>query len=47
MKKEALADKLARKSFESAAFQQSWQVHMRAFGPILEPAFEGNYRAAF
>ncbi len=45
MKKETLADKLARKSFESAAFQQSWQVHMHAFGPILEPAFEGNYQA--
>ena len=45
MKKESLADKLARKSFESAAFQQSWQVHMQAFGPILEPAFEGNYQA--
>ena len=45
MKKESLADKLARKSFESAAFQQSWQVHLRAFGPILEPAFEGNYQA--
>ena len=45
MKKESLADKLARKSFESAAFQQSWQVHMQAFGPILEPAFAGNYQA--
>ena len=45
MAKENLADKLARKSFESAAFQQSWQVHMRSFGPILEPAFEGNYQA--
>jgi len=45
MKKETLADKLARKSFESAQFQQSWQVHMQAFGPILAPAFEGNYQA--
>lgn len=45
IKKESLADKLARKSFESAAFQQSWQGHMQAFGPILEPAFEGNYQA--
>lgn len=45
MKKETLADKLARKSFESAAFQQSWQVHMQSFGPIMEPAFEGNYQA--
>ena len=45
MKKESLADKLARKSFESAQFQQSWNVHMRSFGPILDPAFEGNYQA--
>ena len=45
MKKETLADKLARKSFESAAFQQSWQVHRQAFGPILDPAFADNYQA--
>ena len=45
MKKETLADKLAKKSFESTQFQQSWQVHLRAFGPILEPAFAGNYQA--
>ena len=45
MAKETLADKLARKSFESAAFQQSWQGHMQAFGPILAPAFDGNYQA--
>lgn len=45
MKKESLADKLARKSFESASFQQSWQVHLQAFGPILEPAFEDDYQA--
>ena len=45
MKKESFADKLARKSFESAQFQQSWQVHRQAFGPILDPAFEGNYQA--
>jgi len=45
MKKESFADKIARKSFESSQFQQSWQVHMQAFGPILEPAFEGNYQA--
>ena len=45
MKKETLADKLARKSFESIQVQQSWQVHMRAFGPILEHAYEGNYQA--
>lgn len=45
MKKETLADKMARKSFESDKFQQSWQVHMGAFGPILEPAFDGDYQA--
>lgn len=45
MKKETLAHKLARKSFESDAFQKSWQVHMAAFGPILEPAFQDNYQA--
>ena len=45
MKKETIADKMARKSFESAKFQQSWQVHMQAFGQILEPAFVGDYQA--
>ena len=45
MKKETIADKIARKSFDSAKFQQSWQVHMQAFGPILEPAFVEDYQA--
>lgn len=45
MKKDTLADKLARKTYESPAFQQSWQVHRQAFGPILDPAFEGDYQA--
>ena len=45
MKKETFAEKLARKSFESAAIQKSWQVHIQAFGPILEPAFTDNYQA--
>lgn len=45
MKKETLADKLARKSFESDAFRKSWAVHMQAFGPILEPAFAEDYQA--
>lgn len=45
MKKESLADKLARKTYESPAFQQSWQVHTQAFGPILEPAFAEDYQA--
>lgn len=45
MKKLSLADKLAKKSFESPKFQQSWAVHMHSFGPILEPAFVDNYQA--
>lgn len=45
MKKLTLADKLAKKSFESANFQKSWDTHMQAFGPILEPAFVENYQA--
>lgn len=43
--KETTAEKLARKSFESAAVQKSWQAHMQVFGPILEPAFAGDYQA--
>ena len=45
MRKETLADKMARKSFESAKIQQSWQVHFQAFRPILEPAFVDDFQA--
>ena len=45
MKKQSLADKMAQKSFFSDQFQKSWQVHKKAFGPILEPAFSENYQA--
>ena len=45
MQKESLADKLARKSFESKKIQESWQVHFQAFGPILKDAFIDNYQA--
>lgn len=45
MKKETFVEKLARKSFESVAIQKSWQAHVEAFGPILEPAFVDNYQA--
>lgn len=45
MRKETFAEKIARKSFESAAVQKSWRVHTQAFGPILEPAFVENYQA--
>lgn len=45
MKKETLADKLAKKAFQSAKVQDSWAVHMQAFGPILGPAFLENDQA--
>ena len=45
MAKESIADKMARKAFFRNDFQKSWQAHMAAFGPILKPAFEGNYQA--
>ena len=45
MKKMTLMDKLAKKTFESGAIQKSWQVHMQAFGPILEPAFAEDYQS--
>ena len=45
MKKESLADKMARKAFEKPDVRKSWDVHMRAFGPILEPAFANNLQA--
>lgn len=44
MKKMSLADKLAKKTFESAVIQKSWQGHMQAFGPILAPAFVDDYQ---
>ena len=44
MKKLTLADKLAKKTFESAAIQKSWQGHMAAFAPILEHAFVEDYQ---
>ena len=45
MKKETLADKMAKKSFYSEAIQQSWNVHMQVFKPILEPAFKEDYQS--
>ncbi len=41
-KKKNAADRIAEKAFASPAFQQSWQVHMKAFGPLLEAAFANN-----
>lgn len=43
MKKETFADKLAKKTYFSVKFQQTWQVHEKAFGPILTPAFADDY----
>ncbi|MBE5867680.1 MAG: hypothetical protein E7293_01770 [Lachnospiraceae bacterium] len=45
MARETIADKIAKKTFNSPDFQKSWAVHMQAFGPILEPAFAENYQA--
>lgn len=45
MKKETWAEKLARKSFEGAAIQKSWKMHLQAFGPILESAFVDDYQS--
>ena len=41
----ALAEAIAKKAFNSPKFQQSWQVHTQAFGPILLPAYEECYTA--
>lgn len=45
MKKETLAQDLAKKAFLSPKFQKSWRVHEQAFGPILTPAFAEDYQA--
>ena len=45
MKKGSFADKMARKAFEKDDVKKSWETHVRAFGPILEPAFAGNLQA--
>lgn len=42
---ENLADKIAKKTFNSPDFQKSWAAHMAAFGPILEPAFAEDYQS--
>jgi len=39
----SFAEKLAKKTFLSDKVQQSWVVHMAAFGPILENAFAEDY----
>lgn len=36
-------DSMAKKAFEKEDIQQSWRVHLQAFGPILEPAFREDY----
>ena len=45
MKKETFADKMARKAFDKADIKKSWEAHLSAFGPILEPAFANNLQA--
>lgn len=45
MKKNTIADKAAEKTFNSKLIQESWQGHMEAFGPILEPAFAEDYQS--
>jgi len=45
MKKEGFLEKLIRRTFERSFVQKNWQVHMQTFGPIMEPAFVGNYPA--
>ena len=44
-KPSALAEMIAKKAFASPQFQQAWQVHTQAFGPILLPAYDGCYTA--
>jgi len=46
MKKPApIAEMIARKAFGAPKFQQAWNVHMQAFGPILAPAYAECYTA--
>ena len=45
MGKQTIADKLAEKTFLSEGFQSQWRMHLRAFGPILAPAFVEKYQA--
>ncbi len=40
--KRAATDRMAEKALDSNAFQASWQIHLRAFGPLLAPAFADN-----
>lgn len=43
--KNKMMEKMAKKAFESAAFQKSWKVHAKAFSPLLDTAFEHSYIA--
>lgn len=45
MAKQSFAEKMAERSFRSDRIQTDWEVHMRAFGPILKPAFTDSYQA--
>ena len=40
-----IAEMIAKNAFNSPRFQQAWQTHMQAFGPILAPAYADCYTA--
>lgn len=42
---ERFVEKMARKAVEEPKFQQSWRVHMGAFGPVLEGCFREDDQA--
>jgi len=42
---ESFVEKMARKALEEPKFQQSWRVHMAAFGPVLEGCFREDDQA--
>lgn len=44
-KPSALAEMIAKKAFAAPKFQQCWNAHMQAFGPILAPAYADCYTA--
>ncbi len=40
--KKPVSERIADQAFDNETFQMSWQIHMRAFGPLLAPAFVDN-----
>ena len=45
MNKRSAADKKAEKAFFNPDTQKRWASHMKAYGPILKPAFPDDYQA--